>query len=133
MSEPAVSGVHSDVPQLIYIVDDEPMLLELASVILAPLGYKIRTFRDPTSALAAFTAARPRPGLIITDYAMHNLNGLALLESCRKLEPKQKGLLVSGTVGPEVFRHSPAKPNRFLSKPYAAQQLVDLVKEILVA
>ena len=133
MSRPAASDVDSGVEQLIYVVDDEPMLLELASVILAPLGYKIRTFRDPTSALASFTAARPRPVLIITDYAMHKLDGLALLDACRKLEPKQKALLVSGTVGPEVFQHSPVKPNRFLSKPYAAQQLVDLVKEILVA
>ena len=62
---------------------------------------------------------------------MHKLNGLALLEGCRKLEPGQKGLLVSGTVGPEVFRHSRVKPDRFLGKPYAAQQLVDLVEQIL--
>jgi CheY-like chemotaxis protein len=132
MSEPVVSDVDSGVQQLIYVVDDEPMLLELASVILAPLGYKIRTFRDPESALAAFTAARPRPVLIITDYSMHKLNGLALLEGCRKLEPRQKGLLVSGTVGPEVFRRSRVKPDWFLANPYAAQQLVDLVKQILV-
>ena len=42
---------------LIYVVDDEPMLLELASVILEPLGYTIETFRAPESALRAFTAA----------------------------------------------------------------------------
>ena len=133
MREPGTDSVNSGVPQLIYIVDDEPMLLELASAILGPLGYEIRTFRDPESALATFTAARPRPALIITDYAMHNLNGLALLESCRKLEPKQKGLLVSGTVGPEIFRHSAVKPDRFLSKPYFAHQLIDLVKTLLAA
>ena len=133
MSEPATNNVNSGAAQLIYIVDDEPMLLELASVILGPLGYKTKTFRDPESALAAFTAVRPRPGLIITDYAMHKLNGLALLESCRKLEPKQKVLLVSGTVGPEVFQHSAAKPDRFLSKPYSAQHLIALVKTILAA
>ena len=133
MREPVTNNVNSGDPQLIYIVDDEPMLLELASVILGPLGYAIRTFRDPESALAAFTAARPRPGLIITDYAMHKLNGLALVESCRKLKPKQKMLLVSGTVGPEVFQHSLVKPDRFLSKPYSAQQLIDLVKTILAA
>jgi hypothetical protein len=31
MSKPAVSDVDSGVQQLIYVVDDEPMLLELAS------------------------------------------------------------------------------------------------------
>src|SRR5882724_9597621 len=42
---------------LIFVVDDEPMLLELAAVILEPLGYAVKTFRDPHSALAAYTAA----------------------------------------------------------------------------
>ena len=32
---------------LVYVVDDEPMLLELAMVILAPLGYQVQTYRDP--------------------------------------------------------------------------------------
>ena len=119
------------VGSLIYIVDDEPMLLELASIILAPFGYQLKTFRDPDVALAAFRDARPRPPLIITDYAMHRMNGLRLMEACRELESQQKVLLVSGTVGPEVFRDSPVKPDGFLSKPYTAQQLIDVVKAAL--
>ena len=39
---------------LIFVVDDEPMLLELATVILEPLGYNVKTFRDPQTALDAF-------------------------------------------------------------------------------
>src|SRR5438105_2412689 len=59
---------------LIYVVDDEPMLLELASVILEPLGYEVKTFRDGESAAEAFASAKPRPDLIITDFAMHAMN-----------------------------------------------------------
>src|SRR5258707_14093460 len=80
---------------LIYVVDDEPMLLELAAVILEPLGYSVKTFRDPQSALAAFTAARPRPGLLITDFSMHRMNGMGLLEACGRLRPDQKVLMIS--------------------------------------
>ena len=65
---------------LIYVVDDEPMLLELASVILEPLGYPVETFRSPETALRAFELAEPKPALIITDYAMHAMNGLELAE-----------------------------------------------------
>ena len=32
---------------MIFVVDDEPMLLDLAVAILQPLGYEVRTFRDP--------------------------------------------------------------------------------------
>ena len=36
--------------ELIYLVDDEPMLLKLASVILEPLGYTVKTFSSPAAA-----------------------------------------------------------------------------------
>ena len=117
--------------KLIYVVDDEPMLLELASVILQPLGYTVKTFRDATSALQAFTDAKPSPALVITDYSMHAMNGMDLINACRQLQPRQKILLISGTVGEDIFRDSPEKPNQFVAKPYHAKQLVDAVESIL--
>ena len=116
---------------LIYVVDDEPMLLELASVILEPLGYRIETFRAAETALRAFQAAEPPPALIVTDYAMHTMNGLELVEACRQTRPEQKALLLSGTVGLEVLRGAPVKPNRFLAKPYQSKQLVEAVEAVL--
>ena len=116
---------------LLFVVDDEPMLLELATVILEPLGYTVKTFRDPESALQAFTAAKPRPAIILTDYAMHTMNGMELIEACRRLHPRQKILLLSGTVDQQVYRNSAFKPDRFLAKPYQAKQLTDAVKELL--
>jgi CheY-like chemotaxis protein len=116
---------------LIYVVDDEPMLLELASAILEPQGYQIQVFRDPEVALQTFTAAAPRPDLLITDYAMHTMNGMELIEQFRRLNPRQKILLVSGTVAEDIYDTSQVKPDRFLAKPYQAPQLVDLVKELL--
>jgi CheY-like chemotaxis protein len=107
------------------------MLLELASVILEPLGYKIQTFRDPESALRAFTAAQPRPDLIITDYAMHAMNGLDLMRACRDLQPGQRVLLLSGTVDETVYQSAIPRPDRFLAKPYQAKQLVEVVKELV--
>ncbi|MDB6022070.1 MAG: multi-sensor hybrid histidine kinase [Pedosphaera sp.] len=116
---------------LIYVVDDEPMLLELATVILEPQGYLIKTFRDPELALQAFSAARPRPALLITDYAMHSMNGMQLIVKFRELEPHQKILLVSGTVGEEIFHGATTRPDYFLAKPYQADELTDTVKELL--
>jgi len=116
---------------LIYVVDDEPMLLELATVVLEPLGYKIQTFRDPETAIRTFTAAEPRPSLIITDYAMHTMNGLDLIAACRRLQPRQKILLLSGTVDEHIYSNVPAKPDRFLGKPYQAKQLVEAVRTLL--
>jgi Response regulator containing CheY-like receiver, AAA-type ATPase, and DNA-binding domains len=117
--------------RLIYVVDDEPMLLELAAVILQPLGYAIKTFRDAASALESFTAAKPYPVLLITDYSMHAMNGMDLIKACRQLQPQQKILLISGTVGEDIYRNSNEKPDQFLAKPYHSKQLVDAVEALL--
>jgi CheY-like chemotaxis protein len=115
----------------IYIVDDEPMLLELAAVILEPLGYRIKVFRNGEAAISEFKAAQPQPVLIITDYAMHAMNGMELIEECRRLRPGQKTLLLSGTVGPDIFQGTTTQPDRFLAKPYQAKQLIDTVRSLL--
>jgi CheY-like chemotaxis protein len=121
---------HKKAP-LIYVVDDEPMLLELAVVILEPHGYSLKTFRDPDLALQTFIAADPKPDLLITDYAMHSMNGMQMIEQFKRVNPAQRIILVSGTVGEYIFEKSPCKPDRFLAKPYQASQLASAVKELL--
>ena len=116
---------------LIYVVDDEAMLLELAKVILTPLGYQVQTFRDPDTAVQVFATTNQRPSIIITDYSMHNLNGMDLIIECRRLQPSQKIILVSGTVGEEIFADSEVKPDRFLAKPYEIKQLTETIRALL--
>jgi CheY-like chemotaxis protein len=133
MNEPTAnrSGAANSGRAVIYVVDDEPMLLELASVILDPLGYRIKTFRSPEAAIQDFRSAQPQPVLIITDYAMHTMNGLELIEACRRIQPGQKALLLSGTMGPDICHNAPTQPDRFLAKPYQAKQLLDVVRSLL--
>ena len=115
----------------VFVVDDEPMLLELAAVILKPLGCEVRTFRDPETALKEFSISRPE--LVLTDYAMGRMSGMDLVRECRRLNPRQKIILVSGTVDEHVFADAPAKPNFFLSKPYQLQELSNCVRDLLAA
>jgi CheY-like chemotaxis protein len=117
--------------ELIYVVDDEPMLLELALVILEPAGFKVKTFRDPEQAIAEFSRAQRRPDVIVTDYAMHSMDGMQLVERFRRVDPKLKILLVSGTVGEEIYRSALTKPDKFLPKPYQAHELIDSIRSLL--
>jgi len=118
---------------LIYAVDDEPMLLELMVLVLEPLGCRVRTFRDPDKAVRAFALAKPPPALIVTDYAMHALTGMDLIVACRRVNPRQKIILVSGTVDETIYRDSEQKPDRFLAKPFQAGQLADVVRTVLAS
>lgn len=125
------NGQPSDPRPLIFAVDDEPMLLELATLILQPQGFRVETFRDPLAAVRAFSLANPLPVLIVTDFAMHRMNGLDLIRDCRLIHPEQKILMVSGTVNESVYLHSPHKPDAFLPKPYSATELTALVKRLV--
>ena len=120
----------NNAPITIFVVDDEPMLLEMAVMILEPLHFRVRTFRDPQTALAEFSAANPRPALIVTDYAMHSMSGMDLIRECRRIHPKQKIILLSGTVDENIYTKAEAKPDRFLAKPYQVSDFVTLVQSL---
>jgi CheY-like chemotaxis protein len=116
------------VPVTIFIVDDEPLLLDLAAAILEPLGYDVRTFSDPEAALAAYSAVKP--SLVVTDFALGKMNGLDLIRECKRLAPRQKAMLVSGTVDQHIYDDCPAKPDAFLSKPYQINDLIASVQKL---
>src|SRR5688572_7232971 len=118
-------------PPLIYIVDDEPLLLDLAEASLAPGGFTVKKFTDPGEALKSFAKARPKPDVLVTDYAMGKMNGVELLEKCRAHRSDLKCVLLSGTVGAEVVLDAPTKVDRFVGKPYQPETLLELVRRVL--
>jgi CheY-like chemotaxis protein len=115
----------------IFVVDDEPMLLELATAILQPLGFNVRTFRDPQKALQEYAAAKPE--VVVTDYAMGAINGLDVVRECKRINPKQKILLLSGTVDENIYANTPEKPDRFLAKPYQIRDFIETVQSLAKA
>ncbi|MBU6402909.1 MAG: response regulator, partial [Verrucomicrobia bacterium] len=59
---------------LIYLVDDEPVILDLLARCLEKEGYRTESFADPVVAYAAFAAAEGKPDLLITDYTMPGMD-----------------------------------------------------------
>ena len=115
---------------LAYIVDDEPMLLDLNESLLRSIGFEVRRFRAAELAFEAYRSEPVPPAIIVTDFSMHKMTGLDLIESCRKMHPAQKFLLVSGTVDASVFAETPAKPDRFMLKPYATDEFSAAVRNL---
>jgi DNA-binding NtrC family response regulator len=116
---------------LVFLVDDEPTLLDLLEVSLLADGYTLKKFLDPEQALKAFVSAKPPPDLLVTDYALGKMNGLYLIEKCKEANPHLKIVMVSGTASAEIALHSPVKVDRFLGKPYQPTTLSELVRSVL--
>jgi len=125
------SNQTDETPVTIFVVDDEPMLLDLAAMILQPLGFKVRTFSDPRKALAEYPAAKP--AVVVTDYAMGGMNGLDLLRECKRINPRQKTILLSGTVDEKIYADAQSKPDRFLAKPYQIPDFVESIQALVKA
>ena len=107
------------------------MLLELAEAVLAREGLRVRTFCDPAEAAQAFASAHPRPGLLLTDYAMGSMNGIELIEKCREVDPGLQVILVSGTVDNTIMGQTGQVIQRFYRKPYDPFEMGRVVRALL--
>jgi len=126
-----MNDTHSDlVAATVFVVDDEPMLLDLAEAVLAAIGCKVKTFRDPELALQEYIVDRPE--VVVTDYAMGRMTGMDLIRECRRLNPRQKLILISGTVDEHVFADAAIRPDLFVAKPYQIQEFVDCVRTLIL-
>ena len=117
----------------VFIVDDEAMVAEVVSVVLAMEGFNTRIFTSPVDALEAFEAAAEKPELLITDYIMHPYGGLDLIARCREIKPELRSILYSGNVGAEAIHRQQVKPDAFLSKPFLPKELIQTVHDSLLA
>lgn len=78
-------------PPLVLIVDDNPVNLELASMVLRSAGLQVSTADGAEAALRAL--AHARPDLVLLDIQMPHVDGLALLGQLRA-DPATADLVV---------------------------------------
>ncbi len=88
--------------QTVLVVDDEPLLAELAQEMLASLGYEPFGLSSSVQALEEFRRDPTRFDLVLTDEVMPGLTGTALARELRRLRPDLPVVLVSGYGGPQL-------------------------------
>ncbi len=128
----------------ILVLDDEPMQLRTASRILSRAGYQVTTAEtanracqligSPTDSSDAADASRSPFDLVILDMILHDEeDGLEVFDRIRKLFPTQKGILVSGHAPMERGSLALERGMAWLSKPYAADALIQVVQTTLAS
>ncbi|HOW64969.1 MAG TPA: response regulator [Candidatus Paceibacterota bacterium] len=116
---------------VIYVVDDEPMVGEVVQILLQMEGFEPKLFQDPAVALMDFLSANPRPSLLITDFVMGSMNGMELIDNCKRIQPDLKTILFSGNVGEKITSSYSVKPDRFVSKPFQPKVLIEVIRSLL--
>ena len=118
--------------ELILVVDDEAPIREALVQTLQDHGYRAFTAEDGSDALALYAHRRGEFKLVLTDLAMAQMDGVALVRALRKMDPNVKVIVSSGHMQPEhtvVLEKLGVK--HFLDKPYTASKLLRLIHSAL--
>ena len=89
---PAQTGLP---PMCVLMVDDDSMVREVLARELEDRGFLVTTASDGLSALALLDGGQPAD-LMITDFAMPGMNGLATIAEARRRRPNLPALLLTG-------------------------------------
>lgn len=123
---PATASAHR-----ILLVDDDDLVRETVAAQLIDLGYTVRAAPGAQAALLVLAGAEP-PDLLLTDFSMPAMNGLALIRAARDLRPDLPAILLTGYAG-EVEGLADDLPERFalLRKPAEQGELVARIEGLL--
>ncbi|MEM8769265.1 MAG: ATP-binding protein [Pseudomonadota bacterium] len=120
--------------ECVLFVDDEPMQVEIARQMLGRLGYEIVACTSSTEALEKFLHAPDDFDLVITDLAMPELNGEALLRRVLQERPSVPVLVLSGDLDADKDRRlSDLGVRAYLTKPVRWQRIAEVMRSILDA
>ena len=120
--------------QRILVVDDEPAIAKVLSVVLTRAGYEVLAQGDAREALKLFQSAPESFALVFTDLTMPGLTGLDLAREIAALNPRLPVILATGFGGDALARLS-ATPNiaKVLDKPLDYATIVQTVHDVLEA
>jgi two-component system, cell cycle sensor histidine kinase and response regulator CckA len=120
------------VPQqsgVILLIEDEPQVQAVTTRILRAFGYSVITAHNERSALAQAETYGASIGLVVSDLVLPGVSGKDLVRRLRGACEHAQVLYISGYSPEHVGTLSDGA--RFLRKPFTAQELLGLVRELL--
>lgn len=116
--------------ETILVVEDEPILRDMAQVILEECGYQIFEAATGKEALDLWDKHSEKIDLLLTDMVMPDgMSGRELAETLLMRQPKLKVIFTSGYSMDDVNTEVLSKNNaRFLQKPYTRTSLARAVR-----
>jgi PAS domain S-box-containing protein len=116
----------------ILLVDDEAMVLDVASRVLEKLGYTVFKAQSGKAAVEFFEQKKESIDLVILDIIMPDMGGGETYDRIKQINPKVKVLLSSGySIDGQATEIMKRGCDGFIQKPFKANALSEALKEIL--
>jgi len=120
--------------EYILLIEDEPDVADLASEMLAEEGYRVVIAHDGFEALKIYEKMQKQVALIILDYFLPVIDGDAVFEELRAINPKVNVVLSSGFAEQTKIASMLGQGLRgFIPKPYSRSKLLEQVRSTLEA
>ncbi len=115
--------------ECILLVDDEPVVLNLARSILSHCGYKVYSFENPKDALARNPEIPI--DLVLTDVVMPNISGPDLVKQIKAEHPDIPCIFMSGYDLHQITSRGINAGCDYIRKPFTPEMLVKRVRSAL--
>lgn len=113
-------------PISIMVIDDEPIVGKRLQPALKKNGYIVEAFTAGREALKRFE--ENKFDIVVTDIRMDEIDGIEVLNSVLKIEPKTKVIIITGYATIEMAREALAKGAfDFISKPFKPDELREVI------
>lgn len=118
--------------ETILIVEDEPMILEMAEMMLQYLGYNVLSTGLPSEAIRLAENHKGKIHLLLTDVVMPGMNGRDLAVNLMSKDPDLKCMFMSGYTADVIAHHGVLDEGvNFIQKPFTMKDLSDKVRAAL--
>jgi len=118
--------------ELVLIVDDEENIRKAAEATLLRFGYQVISATDGEDALALYSKRSDEIAVVLTDLAMPNMDGNALIRALRTLDRNIRAIAMSGLISEnQIEELRSLGVVHFLPKPYTAETLLIALKNVL--
>jgi CheY-like chemotaxis protein len=120
--------------EYLLLIEDEAEVAELAAEMLAEEGYKVILAREGFEALKIYEKMGQQIGLVILDFFLPVMDGDAVFDELRALNPNVNVVLSSGFAEQSKIAAMLAQGLRgFIPKPYTREKLLEQVRSTLDA
>ncbi len=118
--------------ETILLVEDEPGILQITSLLLGMQGYTLLTAGTPDEAIRLAHEHAGEINLLITDVIMPKMNGKDLANKLQSLNPQLKCLYMSGYTADIIAQHGVLDEGvHFIQKPFSLPNMATMVREVL--
>ncbi|MBN2177464.1 MAG: PAS domain S-box protein [Demequinaceae bacterium] len=133
-SSPEPTAEVTDEPgtETVLLVEDEPAILKMVSIMLGGRGYTVLTAATPSEAIRLAQNHSGSIDLLLTYVIMPEMNGAVLAERIRSLQPDLKCLFMSGYTANVLAPYGVLDDGaHFIAKPFHLKDLAAKVREVL--